>query len=282
MRTAPGLLLAAFAGLLAGCTDHFTGVQTILPPPASVGSISLNGAIHLDWSDDSYLADPSAFDHYRVYGTSYNLDLNTCGSTWTVEGTTVAPEFLVGALTNGVPRCFAISAISIDGTESLWSPQHYDTPRPDAKSIVVFTTAGDPAANGFRFFFDVNGNARVDPAELGLVGPSGASSDFTVQVNGANLQIAPVFTGTKVQTWGIVNDLTDVDIAPATGYSSAPATALVRTAYVFQIDEGDGFLRYGAIKVTAVGSNYIIFDWSYQTDPGNPELLRMGRIARMP
>lgn len=282
MRTASGLLLAAFAGLLAGCTDHLTGTMTILVPPASVGSISLNGAIHLSWSDDSYLSNPSAFDHYRVYSTSYNLDLNTCGTTWTLEGTTVAPTFLVGALSNGVPRCFAISAISIDGGESDWSPSHYDTPRPDAKSVVVYTTAGNAAANGFRFWFDANGNTRVDSGELGLVGASGSSSDFTVQVNGPNLEIAPVFSGTTVQSFGIVNDLTDIDIAPATGYGSTPLTALVRTGYVFQINEGDGFFRYGALHVSAVGPNYIVFDWSYQTDPGNPELLRMGRIARMP
>ncbi len=31
-------------------------------------------------------------------------------------------------------------------------------------------------------------------------------------------------------------------------------------------------LRFGAIRVTHVGREYIIFDWSYQTDPGNPEL----------
>ncbi len=282
MRTAPGLLIAAFAGLLAGCTDHVTGLLTILPAPTSVGSISLNGAIHLDWDDNAYLADPSSFDHYRVYSTSYDLDLNKCGATWSVEGTTVSPTFLAGALTNGVPRCFAISAISIDGGESDWSALHYDTPRPDARSVVVFTTAGNAAADGFRFWFDANGNGRVDATELGLVGASGSSSDFTVQVSGPALQIAPVFTGTKVQQFGIIDDLTDVDIAPASGYGSAPATASVRTGYVFQIDEGDGFFRYGAIKVTAVGSNYIVFDWSYQTDPGNPELLRMGRIASMP
>ena len=89
-------------------------------------------------------------------------------------------------------------------------------------------------------------------------------------------------SGTQVQTYGIVNDLTDIDIAPDSGYSAAPVTAAVRTGYVFQINEGDGFYRYGAIQVTAVGSNYIIFNWSYQTDPGNPELIRVGRIARMP
>jgi hypothetical protein len=282
MRTASGLLLLAMTGLLAGCTEKVSGMLTILTPPASVSSISLNGAIHLSWSDDSYASDPSSFDHYRVYSTSYDLDHNTCGASFSLEGTTVAPTFLVGALTNGVPRCFGITGVATDGGESDFSPLHYDTPRPDAQSVVVFTTAGNAAANGFRFWFDANGNARVDVGELGLVGAAGTASDFTVQVNGPNLEIAPVFSGTKVQSFGIVHDLTDIDIAPVSGYSSAPVTALVRTGYVFQIDEGDGFLRYGALEVSAVGSNYIIFDWSYQTDPGNPELLRVGRIARMP
>ena len=281
MRIAPGLLLGATFGLV-GCTEHVTGTLTILPAPASVGSISLNGAIHLDWADNAYLADPSSFDHYRVYSTSYNLDLNTCGTSWTLEGTSVAPTFLVGALTNGVPRCFAISAIAIDGGESDWSQSHSDTPRPDAKAVVVFTSAGNPAANGFRFWFDANGNGHVDTGELGLVGASSASSDFTVQLSGSTLQIAPVFTGTKILNFGTIDDLTDIDIAPASGYGTAPLTATVRTGYVFQIDEGDGFFRYGAIKVSAVGSNYIIFDWSYQTDPGNPELIRVGRTVAGP
>ena len=34
----------------------------------------------------------------------------TCAApTWQLEGTTVAPEFVVGALANGVPRCFAVT-----------------------------------------------------------------------------------------------------------------------------------------------------------------------------
>jgi hypothetical protein len=39
------------------------------------------------------------------------------------------------------------------------------------------------------------------------------------------------------------------------------------------MDGGDGFLRYGAVRVTHVGQTFLIFDWAYQTDPGNPELL---------
>ena len=282
MRTAHGLLLLASTVLLAGCTEKVTGTLTILPPPASVSSISLNGAIHLSWSDDSYLADPASFDHYRVYSTSYNLDLNVCGNGWTLEGTTVAPTFLVGAMTNGVPRCFEITAISIDGTESLTSPTHQDTPRPDAQDVVVWTQTGDPTHSGFRFWFDANLNGRVDPGELGLVSASSSGSDFNLQVSGPSLVITPVFSGTQVQVVAPVDQLTDIDFAPASGYSGAGAIAQVRTGYIFQINNGGLFLQYGAIHVSAVGPNYVIFDWSYQTDPGNPELLRMGRIASLP
>jgi hypothetical protein len=42
---------------------------------------------------------------------------------------------------------------------------------------------------------------------------------------------------------------------------------------VFEMDGGDGFLRYGAVRVTHVGQNFLILDWAFQTDRGNPELL---------
>ena len=33
-------------------------------------------------------------------------------------------------------------------------------------------------------------------------------------------------------------------------------------------------LHYGALRVTHVSKDYVIFDWAYQSDPGNPELKR--------
>jgi len=51
--------------------------------------------------------------------------------------------------------------------------------------------------------------------------------------------------------------------------------ALPGYGYVFQIVDGTA-LHYGALRVTSVGRDYLIFDWSVQTDPGNPELLRAG------
>ncbi len=69
-------------------------------------------------------------------------------------------------------------------------------------------------------------------------------------------------------------DLSSIDVAPSATYGTAGIEALPGWGYVFQTDGGDGFHRYGAVRVTHVGQNYLILDWSFQTDYGNPELLR--------
>jgi len=68
------------------------------PTPATLTSVSLDGAIALTWSDNAYTSDPSNFQNYRVYSTTYNIDTDptTCGSSFTLEGTTVAAEFVAG------------------------------------------------------------------------------------------------------------------------------------------------------------------------------------------
>ena len=132
-------------------------------------SVSLDGAIALAWADNAHDASPARFADYRVYSAAYDLDTDLCDVDWFLEGTTVAPEFVAGALPNGQPRCFAVTAVSIEGYESLWSPIRADTPRPDARNIVLLRRS-DPAQSGFRFWKDLNGDFLVQPSELGLVG----------------------------------------------------------------------------------------------------------------
>ncbi len=249
-----------------------------LQKPATLTSTTLNGAIALTWSDNAYTTDPAHFRIYRVYSTSYDLDLNICGTAWSLEGTTVAPEFVSGALSNGVPRCFAVSALSLEGFESLWSPLRSDTPRPDARNVVVYARQSQDAGSGFRFWRDLNGNGQADPAELGLV-QSGSSllNDFSVERDVAgDLFLTPVRSGTGVAVYGTapVADLTSIDYAPNITYGTGGIQALPGWGYVFESDGGDGFARYGAVRVTHVGQNFLILDWAFQTDHGNPELLR--------
>jgi len=96
-------------------------------------------------------------------------------------------------------------------------------------------------------------------------------------------QLVPEFTGTSLRLYSTspVADLTSIDFAPAGGYTRSMIQAVPGYAYVFEIVEGTT-LRYGALRITHVGRDYVIFDWSFQTDVGNPELqIRAGQSTAM-
>jgi hypothetical protein len=263
-----------------GCSD-LTDSGVVLEVPGGVSSVSLDGAIALTWSDGSYVSDPDHFENYRVYSTGYDLDRDLCGTSWSLEGTTVAPEFIVGALANGDPRCFAVSAMSKDGVETERSPSRADTPRPDARNVALYAWQVDDLESGFRFWDDQNDDGIVQSGELGLV-RSGSSStiDFRVsrKVDGS-LVLQPIRAGTGVEFYepssagpALVEDLTSIDFAPDQTYRTTEIEAVPGYGYVFEMDAGDEFARYGAVRVTHVGASFILFDWAFQTDPGNPEL----------
>lgn len=248
-----------------------------IPRPASIGSISLNRAIHLDWDDTPFLSNPAEFQWYRVYSTAYDLDQGVCINDWALEGTSVANEFLAAQLNNGEPRCFAVSAVDIQGYESLWSDFWQDTPRPDARNVLVSAYELSASQSGFRFWQDANGNGRGDPGELGLVQDGNRTDiDFRIhlQASDSTLWIVPRFAGDSMRLYSNspVADLTSIDFAPATGYSRDMVEAAAGFGYVFQRLE-NGRYQYAGLRVTHVSRQYVIFDWSVQTDPGNPELV---------
>jgi hypothetical protein len=272
-------VVLAFA---AACSsDDRNGPGVPPPPPASLGSTTLDGAVALTWSDNSYTSDPDNFLNYRIYSTTYDLDHDPplCGTSFQLEGTTVAPEFIVGALTNGLPRCFTVTAVSVDGFESDRSPLRSDTPRPDTRNIVLYASQFQTAGSGFRFWDDLNGDGLVQrETELGLVrSGSGGDIDFVVDRDGAgDLFLTPVLAGTGVEYYDAndpVEDLTSIDFAEERTYLTSGILALPGYGYVFEMDGGDGFKRYGAVRISHVGQDFLILDWAYQTDPGNPELI---------
>jgi hypothetical protein len=125
---------------------------------------------------------------------------------------------------------------------------------------------------------------------LGRIRPgAGTDVDFFVDRDGTGaLFLNPVRAGTGVELYANVpvEDLTSVDLAPCPAgptpgqcatYTTTPIEASPGFGYVFETDGGDSFVRYGAMRVTHVGRNFLIFDWAFQTDHGNPELLVQGR-----
>lgn len=247
-----------------------------LARPADLTTVSLDAAIALYWPDNAYEGAPQRFREYRVYSSAYDLDADLCATGWRLEGTTIAPEFRAAALPNGAPRCFAVTALSHEGFESLWSVIRHDTPRPDARNIVLTARQEASATAGFRFWRDLNSDGIAQRAELGLVGSGNAADiDFSLERTGSGqLLLTPIRNDVFLRTWanGPIGDLTDIDYAPGGGYSRTPLEARTGWGYVWQVP-GGAYPRFGAIRVSHVGQNLIILDWAFQTDPGNPELV---------
>jgi hypothetical protein len=271
----PALILFAACG--DDDDDGPNGPGITPEAPATLSSTSLDGAIALVWSDNPFVNDPDIFGNYRVYSASFDIDAGECGDDWAVEGTTVAPEFLAGALANGEPRCFTVTAVSVDGLESDRSPERGDTPRHDARNVALAAAPSTPNGSGFRFWDD-DGDGSVEAGELGVVGSANSADiDFFVDRDGnGDLFLTPVRAGTGVEYYDEsdpVEDLTSIDFAPDLTYRTTPIQALPGFGYVFEMDEGDGFPRYGAVRIQHVGTTFLIMDWAYQPDPGNPELI---------
>ncbi len=244
-----------------------------LPAPLGLTSTTLNQAIHLQWDDNAVTSSIATFDYYRVYSSAYSSAKGTCEAPWFFEGSTVSDAFLVANLPNGESRCFAVSAVSVEGQESTWSNARLDTPRSDAKSVLVYVaeTKSDSAA----FLFN-----DETPKILGVIAPATrADADFTLSRHGdGTVWLTPARVGSTVRLYQAtpVPDLSSIDRAPLSGYASTSLQVTPGLAYVFQLQETDG-THFGVMRVQFVTNDFIVFDWAYQDGVGNAELAKRRR-----
>lgn len=239
-----------------------------LPAPQNLVSVSLNTAIQLIWDPNAANASTADFDHYLVYSTSYDAARGVCGASWGIEGTTISDGFLVANLTNGVSRCFAVSAVTHDGHESTWSAARLDTPRYDARNVLVYGRQTRADSAGFLFLDETTKTfgavASVTRTDL----------DFTVEKHAdGSLWFAPGRTGVTMGLYSStpVKDLTSIDRASAAALSAVTIEAKPGFAYVFRTSKADG-AHFAAVRVAFATTDYVVFDWSYQSAPGNSEL----------
>jgi hypothetical protein len=246
-------------------------VASRLPAPQGLSSVSLNAAIQLVWSGNAVSASQTTFDHYLVYSTEYDAGRGVCTADWVREGSTVSDGFFVGNLTNGQPRCYAVSAVTRDGHESEWSSSRLDTPRYDARNAFVYATTARADSSSFLFFEDAT-------SKRGVVSPATrADADLTiVQSSDGTLWLTPARSAVTITLYSTkpIADVTSIDRAPTTGFGGTAIQALAGFGYVVRISKTDG-VHYAGIRVAYVAKDYVVFDWSYQSGPGNPELNRI-------
>ena len=241
--------------------------QSELPAPLGLHSISLNGAVQLAWSSNAVDANRNAFAYYRVYSSSFDAAHSICAS-WSLEGSTVSDAFLSANLTNGATRCFAVSAVSRDGHESGWSATTYDTPRYDARNVLVYSHDVRTDSSGFSFY-DETAHAFGK-----VIAATSAVADFTMERHAdGTLWFKPARSDVLMATYGTtpVPDLTSIDRAQVSALSGVTIEAVPGYGYVFSTRKSDG-VHYAAVRVAYVAQNYVVFDWSYQSAIGNVEL----------
>lgn len=245
-------------------------LQSRLPAPQGLTSISLNSAVQLSWRSNAVDASRTTFDHYRLYSTGYDANRGVCTAAWVLEGSTASDGFLVGNLANGTSRCFAVSAVTHDGHESVWSDARLDTPRSDARNTLVYARPAQTDSSAFLFLDET-------AKKVGVVGNSArADADFVVDQHAdGSLWFTPARPGSTMLQYSAtaVADLTSIDRAPSTGFASTSLAATPGYAYVFRVQKADG-VHFGAVRVAFTTAKYVVIDWSYQDAAGNVELSR--------
>lgn len=241
-----------------------------LPPPSGLAAIALDQAVQLSWLPNAREANPAAFSYYRVYSTVYHAVQNLCDSAWVLEGTTVSEDFIASGLPNGQGRCFDVSAISIDGHESDWPTPVAATPTATANDVVLFASPDSVRKSGFMF---------DSPTSTLGVTTSGARTDIDFRLDrraDGSMWMAPVRSGTLVALFSTqaIPNLASIDAAPRSAFSASAIRAQPRFGYVFQTTQRDGN-HLARLRVAAVGSSYIVFEWGDQAVRGTPVFDRM-------
>uniref|UniRef100_A0A7C4XJA2 Fibronectin type-III domain-containing protein n=1 Tax=candidate division WOR-3 bacterium TaxID=2052148 RepID=A0A7C4XJA2_UNCW3 len=176
-------------------------------------------------------------------------------------GETNLDYFLDYGLANGYTYYYAISAFDIHNNESELSYETvFDTPRPEGYNEKLFDYSEYPDFSGWDF-----SSYKVVPYNY-------PHCDFYF---GYDNQFGSSFLyiqnpGGLIQDMGYTSSFDEIGYAPTDGWStSGMAEAINGHTYVIWTWDN----HFAKIRITSVNSSYVVFDWAYQIDPGNPELV---------
>lgn len=241
------------------------------PEPGQLEVIALDGANYLRWNDAARAA--ADFSFYRVYlwldGTSFLL------------GETDSQGFLDELAENGLTYEYFVSAVDEFGHESEGSALAEGTPRPDYHGEFLYDYFAVPELSGFIFQDDESFVPVVDGDDGFRHFRLETDADGWWLVPGPGVTVYPFGFETSALKCGPGSDAdcVSLEVAPASGYQAVDVNLEQQTTYVMQVPGADGLLRYAVLRVELLGFDetnapLMIFDWAFQLQVGNPNLLR--------
>lgn len=254
MRTLFLLPAFALAALVAGCNDDSVAPRDVTPPAAPRGVYTVTGdqQATLHWLANT----EGDVAGYRIYTASL---ADGADGPYYRAGTTTQTTFVISPMTNGVTKYLAVSAVDNAGNESELSYDTvFDTPRPAGFGATLSNFLNGVTGAGWDFSAAMT-RASNDPA-----------TDIFFGYNGSVFQMFTRDINTDIQDMGYTGNLDAIDYAPGAGWSPTGTVELIPGhAYVVWTRDN----HYAKFRVTSLSATAVVFDWAYQTDPGNGELI---------
>jgi hypothetical protein len=252
------IFLLGFSFVFMGCEEKVYVVRPDHTPPSvpkGFCSITADEAVWLFWDEN----DEGDFAGYRIYK---KRDTRSDRYYYLVTVDTAA--YIDYDVKNGKTYYYGVTAFDYDGNESALSDIAYDTPRPEGFDRVIHDFHRYPEVSGFDFSAGLVAGWDDPRADIFLE----YDSDFRTYF----LWRADEYI--EIQDFGFTESLDDVNVAPDTsiGWSNLQwIEAVLGHSYVIWDSYHD---NYAKLRITNFVRNYgMLFDWAYQVDEGNPELV---------
>lgn len=267
------VMILAAAALVSGCDDDKVVFVDGEPSvPVGVYSVTHDGFIEIVWQANNDAGLTEGYGVYRFIGYVGELEEYELIAVVTA---TLGEELVAyndHDVVNGNTYYYAVNAYNEFGESELSYADIFDTPRPQG-SATLRSLHEYPNQAGYDFSRFRAVHWEDPQADIFFEYDSNLGS-FFVWVGGENYDLV------DIQDYGYTYDITDVNWGdPGGGWSTVGWLELaVNHAYIVWTADN----HFAAFRVNGldVASRSINITWSYQTDPGNPELKR--RVLERP
>ncbi len=258
------ILIALSTLLMVGCSDktEILIIDEIPAAPQGVSSVTGDGEVYIYWNSP-YEEDIAAFTIWRSFiAESLYVQIGVVNAIANPYLDLDQYVYTDNSITNGVTYFYAVASVDEGGQESeLSAGTVFDTPRPEGIET-LFDTLSVPAISALIF-----GEPSIP------VPYTNNSADFFIDQFNGLLYINAADVNTDIQDMGFTYNFEDIGYAPDTtvGWSTLGFFELIDGhTYVFWTRDGN----YAKVRVLSLTSSSVRFQWAFQTDTGNPELVK--------
>ncbi len=264
-----GMLMTTM--IIQGCTvegDNDTIIEDKESPakPRGVRSVTGDGQVLVEWyGNEEY--DLKGYIVYRSPNNKDYVEIAEVGSQ-----VTSYPDTNV---VNGTTYYYAVTAFDFDGNESELSPEVVDdTPRPAGKDVKLLDYILEPDLSGFDFSNSNRGAQPFDRVGMDIYFGIGTIDNiFTVPF------IYTTSDDILIQDMGYTSSMDEIDESPLLdeGFTFGAVEAIPGHTYCINtLDDHFVKIRVTDVYIDLAGDEvvdaWVVFDWAYQLQPGNPEL----------